>query len=82
MSDYRDRGEAYKTDVHHQVWITDASPTGATVVDVYTATSVSLDPTTKQPLDNSQPIVEQRRDAFRLALIDGSWKVVDEPPED
>src|SRR5262249_45164617 len=81
MADYQSRGEAYYSDVHHQIWITSASASDATVVDVYTVTSQPLDPQTKEPL-NSAPIVEHARDQFQLQLVDGAWKVVDEPPED
>jgi hypothetical protein len=81
MADYQARGEAYYSDVHHQIWITSADPSDATVIDVYTVTSQPLDPETKEPL-NSAPIVEHARDQFQLQLVDGAWKVVDEPPED
>jgi hypothetical protein len=81
MADYQARGEAYYSDVHHQIWITSADASDATVIDVYTVTSQPLDPQTKEPL-NSAPIVEHARDQFQLQLVDGAWKVVDEPPED
>jgi hypothetical protein len=81
MADYQARGEAYYSDVHHQIWITSADPSDATVIDVYTVISQPLDPETKEPL-NSAPIVEHARDQFQLQLVDGAWKVVDEPPED
>ncbi len=81
MADYQARGEAYYSDVHHQIWITSAGASDATVIDVYTVTSQPLDPETKEPL-NSAAIVEQARDQFQLQLVDGAWKVVDEPPED
>ena len=81
MADYQARGEAYYSDVHHQIWITSADASEATVIDVYTVTSQPLDPQTKEPL-NSAPIVEHARDQFQLQLVDGAWKVVDEPPED
>jgi len=81
MADYRSRGEAYYSDVHHQIWITSVDASDATLVDVYTVTSQPLNPETKEPL-NSAPIVEHARDKFQLELVDGVWKVVDEPPED
>jgi hypothetical protein len=81
MADYQSRGEAYDSDIHHQIWITSADASQATVVDVYTVTSQPLNPETKEPLD-SAPIVEHARDKFQLQVVDGVWKVVDEPPED
>lgn len=81
IADYRSRGEAYNSDVHHQIWITFADASEATVVDIYTVTSQPLNPETKEPLD-SAPIVEHARDKFQLQVVDGVWKVVDEPPED
>jgi hypothetical protein len=81
MADYQARGEAYSSDVHHEIWITSAGASDATVIDVYTVTSQPLDPETKEPM-NSAPIVEHARDQFQLQLVDGAWKVVDEPPED
>jgi hypothetical protein len=49
IADYRGRGEAYSTKVSHQVWITNVTPTEATIVDLYTATSQVLDPATSEP---------------------------------
>lgn len=82
MGDYRDRGEAYSTKVSHQIWITGATTSEATLVDQFTATSQAVDPSTAEPISDSQPIVEHRRDTFLLNNIAGVWKVVDEPSEE
>jgi hypothetical protein len=80
LAQYRDSGEAFHTDVKHTIWITDASSDEAVVVDRYVGNTVSLDPTTKEPL-TSQPLVQSFSDRFLLKNIDGTWKVVQEEPE-
>ena len=80
----RDTGETGVSDVHHQIWITSASPQQAVVVDRYTSHGqrVMVDPTTQVPLP-SDPVVEDESyaDRFLLQNMDGVWKVVEEEPE-
>lgn len=80
LAQYRDAGEAFQSDVKHTIWITDATPDEAVVVDRYVGNTVFLDPTTKEPLA-SQPVVQSFSDRFLLKKIDGTWKVVQEEPE-
>jgi hypothetical protein len=77
MSEYQSAGEAYQTSVKHQIWITRATPTEADIVDQYTASTLKIDPTTKDPVE-PEPEVEQLTGKFALESIDGSWKVVTE----
>jgi hypothetical protein len=78
VSEYRDSGQAFDTDVKHQIWITNASEDHAVIVDHFTSTELLLDPSTKEPRETT-PRVENRRDTFVLQLMNGVWKVVDEP---
>lgn len=80
LAQYRDAGEAFQSDVKHTIWITDASPDEAVLVDRYVGNTVFLDPTTKEPL-GSQPVVQSFSDRFLLKNIEGTWKVVQEEPE-
>ena len=80
LAQYRDAGEAFHSDVKHTIWITDATPDEAVVVDRYVGNTVFLDPNTKEPL-SSQPVVQTFSDRFLLKNIDGTWKVVQEEPE-
>jgi hypothetical protein len=77
LSEYQSAGEAYQTSVKHQIWITRATPTEADVVDQYTASTLRIDPTTKDPVE-PEPEVEQLTGKFALESIDGAWKVVTE----
>jgi hypothetical protein len=78
LSQYRDAGEAFDTNVKHSVWITKASSDAAVIVDEFTSTARKVDPDTKAPIEASAS-VENRTDTFELRRIDGTWKVVDEP---
>jgi hypothetical protein len=80
LAQYRDAGEAFQSDVKHTIWITDATPDEAVVVDRYVGNTVFLDPSTKEPL-GSQPVVQSFSDRFLLKKIEGTWKVVQEEPE-
>jgi hypothetical protein len=80
LTKYRAAGSAFQTTVRHQIWITYATPTEATVVDRYTGNSTRLDLSTKQP-DGSEPVVESYTEAFLLKSVDGVWKVVGTQPE-
>jgi hypothetical protein len=77
LSEYQNAGEAYQTTVKHQIWITRATPTEADIVDQYTASTLRIDPTTKDPVE-PEPEVEQLTGMFALESIDGAWKVVTE----
>jgi hypothetical protein len=78
IDQYRNAHQAFESDVKHTIWITNATPDNAVIVDQFTATTVRVDPDTKAPLDDS-PSVENRTDTFELQHLDGMWKVVDEP---
>lgn len=78
LAQYRDAGEAFDSNVKHTVWITSATSDHAVIVDQFTATTLRVDRDTKAPLD-ATPSVETRTDTFELQLLDGTWKVVDEP---
>jgi hypothetical protein len=81
IAQYRDAGEAFHSDVKHTIWITDATADEAAVVDRYVGNTVFLDPTTKEPL-SPQPVVQSFSDRFLLRNIAGTWKVVQEEPEE
>jgi hypothetical protein len=79
LSGYQQQGTAYQSDVKHQIWITQASPDIATVVDRYVATSVKVQPTSLEPVTpGSAPNVERLTTTFSLQNIGGTWKVVDQ----
>ncbi len=79
LSGYQQQGTAYESDVKHQIWITQASPDIATVVDRYVATSVKVQPTSLEPVTpGSAPNVERLTTTFSLQNIGGTWKVVDQ----
>lgn len=79
LGSYQEQGMAYQSNVKHQIWITQASPDAATVVDRYVATSTRVDPSSLEPLDPSvTPNVENLTTTFSLQNIDGTWKVVDQ----
>jgi hypothetical protein len=79
LSGYQQQGTAYESDVKHQIWITQASPDVATVVDRYVATSVKVQPTSLEPVTpGSAPNVERLTTTFSLQNIGGTWKVVDQ----
>jgi hypothetical protein len=77
LAEYRNDGEAFRTTVKHQIWITRATSDEAEVVDQYTATTLKVDPETKEPVE-PQPEVEQLSGRFVLQALDGAWKVVTE----
>jgi hypothetical protein len=77
---YQDEGEAGYGTVHHTIWITNATPDSAVLVDRYTGNITVLDPNTKEPT-GADPLVQQLSDRFYLQKIDGVWKVVQEEPE-
>jgi hypothetical protein len=79
LNQYRQEGIAFRTTVNHQIWITDATATEATVVDRYSGQSVRLNLQSKQP-DGSDPVTESFTDVFFLKNIDGVWKVVSQQP--
>jgi hypothetical protein len=79
LAQYRQEGIAFRTTVHHQIWITDATSSAATVVDKYSGESVRLNLETKEP-DGSAPVNESFADMFVLNNIDGVWKVVSQVP--
>jgi hypothetical protein len=81
LAEYRDNGEAYQTTVHHDIWITEAATNGAEIVDQFTATTLKLDPDTKQPVETT-PEVEHITGRFLLEPIGGVWKVVGRAQED
>jgi len=81
LSEYRDGGEAYQATVDHQIWITRATPNAAEVVDRFTASTLKLDPETKEPVE-AKPQVEQITGRFVLQTINGVWKVVGRSQED
>jgi hypothetical protein len=81
LSEYRDGGEAYQATVDHQIWITRATPNAAEVVDRFTASTLKLDPETKEPVE-ATPQVEQITGRFVLQTINGVWKVVGRSQED
>ena len=81
LSEYRDGGEAYQATVDHQIWITRATPNAAEVVDRFTASTLKLDPETKEPVE-AKPQVEQVTGRFVLQTINGVWKVVGRSQED
>jgi hypothetical protein len=79
LSGYQQQGTAYESDVKHQIWITQASPDVATIVDRYVATSVKVQPTSLEPVTpGSAPNVERLTTTFSLQNIGGTWKVVDQ----
>jgi hypothetical protein len=80
LADFRNEGEAGYSTVQHKIWITDASVDSATIVDRYTATTVVIDPSTKEPT-GAEPLVQRFSDRFFLSNVDGVWKVVGEEPE-
>jgi hypothetical protein len=77
LAEYHDRGEAFRTTVKHQIWITRATGDEAEVIDQYTASTQKIDPETKEPTE-PQPQVEQLTGRFILQASDGVWKVVTE----
>jgi hypothetical protein len=79
LAQYRQEGIAFRTTVHHQIWITDATASVATVVDEYSGESLRLNLETKQP-DGSDPVTESFADVFILNNVDGVWKVVSQQP--
>jgi hypothetical protein len=79
LAQYRQQGIAFRTTVHHQIWITDATASVATVVDEYSGESLRLNLETKQP-DGSDPVTESFADVFILNNVDGVWKVVSQQP--
>ena len=81
LGEYRDDGEAYQATIHHQIWITQANPGRAEIVDQFTATTLKLDPGTKQPVETT-PQVEHITGRFLLQPIGGVWKVVGRAQED
>jgi hypothetical protein len=84
IAHFRDIGETGVSNVHHQIWITSASPEQAVIVDRYTAQGqrVVVDPTTHVPLHGDQVIEDESyADRFLLQYVDGVWKVVAEEPE-
>lgn len=81
LAQYRDDGEAYEATVHHQIWITRATSNAAEIVDQFTATTIKLDPQTKQPVETT-PQVEHITGRFLLQPMDGVWKVVGRAQED
>jgi hypothetical protein len=81
LAEYRDNGEAYEATIHHQIWITRATSNLAEIVDQFTATTVKLDPETKQPVETT-PQVEHITGRFLLQPMDGVWKVVGRGQED
>ena len=81
LAEYRDAGEAYQATVHHQIWLTQATSNAAEIVDRFTATTIKLDPQTKQPVETT-PQVEHITGRFLLQSVDGVWKVVGRRQED
>jgi hypothetical protein len=81
LGEYRDDGEAYQATIHHQIWITQANPGAAEIVDQFTATTLKLDPGTKQPVETTAQ-VEHITGRFLLQPIGGVWKVVGRAQED
>lgn len=84
IAHFRDTGQTGVSNVHHQIWITSASPDQAVVVDRYTAHGqrVMVDPTSQVPLPGDRVNEnESYADRFLLQNIDGVWKVVAEEPE-
>jgi hypothetical protein len=81
LAQYRDNGEAYQATIHHQIWITKATSSVAEIVDQFTATTIKLDPQTKQPVETT-PQVEHITGRFLLQPIDGVWKVIGRAQED
>jgi hypothetical protein len=82
LADYQQQGKAYVVDVRHQIWITQATSTEAAVVDAYLATSLPVDPDTKQPLNpDAGPNIEYLQTTFLLENVGGSWKVTDQQGE-
>jgi len=79
LDQYRQEGVAFRTTVDHQIWITNATPTDAIVVDRYSGQSLRLSLDSKQP-DGSDPVSESFEDMFFLRNIDGVWKVVNQQP--
>ena len=79
LDQYRQEGIAFRTTVHHQIWITEATASVATVVDKYSGESLRLNLETKQP-DGSAPVTQSFADVFTLNNIDGVWKVVSQQP--
>jgi hypothetical protein len=81
LAQYRDDGEAYQATVHHQIWITRATSNSAEIVDRFTATTIKLDPQTKQPVETT-PQVEHITGRFLLQATNGVWKVIGRTQED
>ena len=81
LAQYRDDGEAYQATVHHQIWITRATSRSAEIVDRFTATTIKLDPQTKQPVETT-PQVEHITGRFLLEATNGVWKVIGRAQED
>jgi hypothetical protein len=79
LAQYRQEGVAFRTTVHHQIWITSATPSEASVVDEYSGESVRLNLDSKQP-DGSDPVSESYADVFVLKNMGGAWKVVSQQP--
>ena len=77
LAEYQNDGQAFQTTVKHQIWITRASPDQADIVDQYIASTLKVDPATKQPVE-SQPEIEQLTGKFSLQSFNGDWKVVTE----
>jgi hypothetical protein len=77
LDQYRQDGVAFHTSVEHQLWITSATTTEATIVDRYSGQSMKVDLDTGQP-QGSEPVSETFADAFFMRNIDGAWKVVGE----
>ena len=79
LSGYQQQGTAYRSDVKHQIWITQAGPNTATIVDRYVATSIRVDPTSLEPVNpGAEPNVENLATTFLLQSIGGTWKVIDQ----
>jgi len=79
LSGYQQQGTAYRSDVKHQIWITQAGPNTATIVDRYVATSIRVDPTSLEPVNPvAEPNVENLATTFLLQSIGGTWKVIDQ----
>lgn len=78
VADFRADGRVYLVHVDHQIQLQRATSQEALIIDQFTSTARKIEPDTRVPVD-SQPVIEHRTDAFLLRLIDGTWKVVDEP---
>jgi hypothetical protein len=76
--DFRLDGRLYLVHADHEIELQRVTTQEALLVDRFTATAQRIDPDTRLPV-NSPPVVEQRRDAFLLRPIEGTWKVVEEP---